>query len=122
MKIRDILKVRESVKHLAQVRLPNAIDNYHVFKLYKQVEDEAHNYNVQKDKVVIEYGERQPNGSVSISAENPKYMTAIKLISELENIDIELQLNKTTIKPAELNLSAKDIYNLVEFGILEIAD
>lgn len=122
MKIRDILKVRESVKHLAQERLPNAIDNYHVFKLYKQVEDESHNYNVQKDKIVIEYGEKQPDGTVSISAKNPNYMTAIKLISELENIDIELQLNKITIKPAELNLSAKDIYNLIEFGVLEIAE
>lgn len=120
MKIREMLKVRGSLINFAKIRLPNAIDNYNVFKLYKQVENEVFNYNTQKDKIIMEYGEEQSNDTVSISPNNPNYITAIKIIAELENIDVDLEFKPIILKPTDVNLSPIDIYNLTNFKILTI--
>jgi hypothetical protein len=122
MKLRELIKVKDSLTNFANIRLSSAQDNYNVFKLYKQAEDEITNYNAQRDKIIIEYGEKDSEGNVSVQQNNPNFDNVIQAIVELEDLDIKIKFEKISVKSSELNLSAVDIFNLENFGLIEIKE
>jgi len=122
VKIKELIKIKDSLTNLAKIMLPKSVDNYNVFKLYKQVEDESRNYYIQRDKIVMEYGKKQSNGSISILSDNPSYRTAIKLIEELENIEVEMLVKSVKLQPADIKLSPLDLYYLTDIGLIEILE
>lgn len=122
MKLKELIKAQDSLTNLADIRLSSAKDNYNVFKLYKQVKDEISNYDAQRNKIIMEYGEKNSEGNVSVQRSNPNFSKAVKDIAELEDLDIDISFNKISVKPDELKLSAIDIYNLESFGILEVVE
>jgi hypothetical protein len=122
MKLRELIKVKDSLTNFANIRLSSAQDNYNVFKLYKQAEDEITNYNAQRDKIIIEYGEKDSEGNVSVQQNNPNFDKVIQAIVELEDLDIKIKFEKISVKSSELNLSAVDIFNLENFGLIEIKE
>lgn len=122
MKIRNIIKVRNSLNNLAKVLLPKNVDNYTVFKIYKQIEEEIQNYNVQKDKIVLKYGTQKSGGGISISQDNPNYTIALKAISELEDIEVDIRINSIIIYPDDVKLCPADLLNLEEFGLIKLVE
>ena len=122
MKLKELIKAQDSLTNLADIRLSSAKDNYNVFKLYKQVKEEISNYDAQRNKIIMEYGEKNSEGNVSVRRSNPNFSKAVKDIAELEDLDIDINFNKISVKPDELKLSAIDIYNLESFGILEVIE
>ncbi len=120
MKIKELLNINESLKNLARTLLPKSVDNYKVYKMYSKIREELNNYYTQRDKIVLQYGIKNENGSVSILPENPNYQTAFKSLNELEEIEVDLKIETLKLNANDLNLSAIDLYNLVKSKIIEL--
>jgi len=120
MKIKDLINVNDSMKNLARTLLTKSTDNYKVYKIYSKIREELNNYYTQRDKIVMKYGTKNENGTVGILSDNPNFQKAIKDISELEEIEVDITIETLKLNVNDLNLSAIDIYNLVEFKIIEL--
>ncbi len=122
MKLKEILNIEKAVMNLGNVLLPTPEENRRVYKLIKTVKQEAENYDLQINKIVQKYGQQGENESMYIPKNSPNFDTAIKEISALENMEIDMEFKPIQVDFDVLGICASDIYNLEKAGIIKLKE
>ncbi|WP_313232429.1 hypothetical protein [Tissierella praeacuta] len=124
IKLKDLIKANSGISKLADIILPNGKDNYRVYKIFKIVQDEINYLESQKVKILEKYGTKQSDGSITIAANHPDYLSALKLLTELGEVEVTFpeDLLGVRINPLEAKLSPKDLYELETSGIIQLVE
>lgn len=122
MKLKEILNIEKAVMNLGNVLLPTPEENRRVYKLIKTIKHEVENYDLQINKIVQKYGQQGENGSTYIPKNSPNFDTAIKEISALEKMEIDIKFKPTQVDFDILGLCATDIYSLEKSGIIVLKE
>lgn len=120
MKIKDLVKVEGSLNNLVGIVLKNGLDNYNVYKFYRQLKEELDNFKAQKNKLIMEYGTRTHEGNFAVLPDNPNFSIVLEQINSLEKIEVDIEISNIKLNPEEVNISPFDLVNLVDIGLIEI--
>lgn len=120
MKISQILGLPQFYQSITEKKLPFSLA-YKFNKLAAQVNTELDFYGKEMTKIIDEYGEKNPDGSV-IYLDNGDVKIIPELreqcmarIQELQDVDVSIDI---TFSPAELEsleMSIRELQNLVPF-------
>lgn len=122
MKLKEILNIEKAVMNLGNVLLPTPEENRRVYKLIKVTKQEVENYDLQINKIVQKYGQQAENGSKYIPKNSPNLDIALKEISALESMEIDIEFKPIKINFDSLGLCAADAYNLEKAKIIELKE
>lgn len=122
MKLKEILNIEKAVMNLGNVLLPTPEENRRVYKLIKVIKQEVENYDLQINKILQKYGQQSENGSKYIPKNSPNFDIALKEISALESMEINLDFKPIQTDFNSLNLNAADAYNLEKAKIIELKE
>ena len=111
MKLIKLVNAVESLNKLSDLLLP-AKESFKLAKLIGEIEPNILNYNEQRNKLLMKYGDTTDRESYSIRQEEKAQF--IQEIQELGAIEIDLNFEKIKIQ-RELTVKASNIVNILEF-------
>ena len=111
MKLIKLVQAVGNLDKLATLEL-SAKESFKVVKLLMEIEPHIQNYNTQRNKLLVKFGESTDGKEYQIKSENKdKFIEELK---DLEEIEIELKFDKINI-PSDIKIKASDMINILDF-------
>ncbi|MGL5153087.1 MAG: hypothetical protein ACRC7N_21210 [Clostridium sp.] len=119
---RETVKILEGIGNITSIQMPVKA-SYAISKNVKKLEKEAKIYNLEREKLLNKYGEKNEDGTLKVSENGSINIIDIENwnndITELLDIENEIDIHTFNINEIlHCNMSAKEI-NLISFMIEE---
>ncbi len=111
MKLKTIINAVDALNELQQKELPIE-ESFKVVNIIQQIEPHFNNYSEQREKLMRKYGNTEDR--INYTIKNVNVAKYLQEIEPLENLDIEIKLEKIKLNK-DISIKAVHLRQLLDF-------